>query len=558
MMGQQQQLQQQHEQLHRQQEEQLQEQQQAPQLQEQQPVREERRRGIPLEQDPRLIYIRLFERLAPLPQDAAPQPQQQVPQARGSIKQRKQAYKQAQAEYKALGAQDRLISVEEVRDLGMLQGENLRRWASTTPKHSKYTLQEIMTQIRQGDYRNFENLDNVMRNMVANRTLQEVKERFHIDENSDPQAVYRAIRADRGQLLFDPALRLGLSLAQRTAGIPDGLKNVYRALDEAMSTGILTDTLTKRADPQQVAIGVSNAHPNWSRQQVNEQVAKDIEANKAQQIQIAKRLLLMQLSNFQRIDTRNGWQHATPWDRTMAVALSHCSRVVLTMPQVQERGRNNAYQHQRMWETIFYQQDANGRPVNLAQDNARGSSTHSLKRRKVDEGGLTTKEKKVWFNFSGQRGMNCAIGGLGNNGVSRQKISNDGSCGHFYSMYQQADEEHHGAMLMGLESDAYGVTNQLGHTHDIHATGEKASSLGGQRSDEIGDKYGGRQCDLSDLTAGQIADWMLRLETAMKRWQATPEGMSGQDAAQVMALLTGRKLDRMGLNDLWNRLETGY
>lgn len=53
------------------------------------------------------------------------------------------------------------------------------------------------------------------------------------------------------------------------------------------------------------------------------------------------------------------------------------------------------------------------------------------------------------------------------------------------SMYKEGDEEHYGAMLMGMESDAHGVMNQMGHTHDIHATPEKASSFGGQRQSEV-------------------------------------------------------------------------
>lgn len=39
-------------------------------------------------------------------------------------------------------------------------------------------------------------------------------------------------------------------------------------------------------------------------------------------------------------------------------------------------------------------------------------------------------------------------------------------------MYKEGDEEHYGAMLMGMESDAHGVMNQMEHTHDIHATPE--------------------------------------------------------------------------------------
>ena len=36
---------------------------------------------------------------------------------------------------------------------------------------------------------------------------------------------------------------------------------------------------------------------------------------------------------------------------------------------------------------------------------------------------IPVEEKKVSFNFTGQRGMNCAIGGLGNTGKSIQSWS---------------------------------------------------------------------------------------------------------------------------------------
>jgi hypothetical protein len=139
--------------------------------------------------------------------------------------------------------------------------------------------------------------------------------------------------------------------------------------------------------------------------------------------------------------------------------------------------------------------------------------------------------------------MNCAIGGLGNAGVSGKTLSNDGSCGHFYSMHKEADSSHYGAMLMGLESDAHRVTNQMGHTHDIHATAEKASSLGGQRLDEVGEKYGGRQCDLSGMSAENIMLWMRALEQAMLRWQAGRNGMSSGDAVAAMTMISGRKMN---------------
>ena len=141
----------------------------------------------------------------------------------------------------------------------------------------------------------------------------------------------------------------------------------------------------------------------------------------------------MQLSDFQMITTDEKKRAtSTPWDKSMAVALSHCSRVVLTLPK-QDAGDNNVLYQLNMWKAIY---TVNG--SNTAEDNSRASSTHSIKRRKVSEKGIMrSKEKKVLFNLIGQRGMNCAIGGLGNAGVSGKTIANDGSCGYFYSNWNK-------------------------------------------------------------------------------------------------------------------------
>lgn len=107
-------------------------------------------------------------------------------------------------------------------------------------------------------------------------------------------------------------------------------------------------------------------------------------------------------------------------------------------------------------------------------------------------------------------------------------------------MYKEGDEEHYGAMLMGMESDAHGVMNQMGHTHDIHATPEKASSFGGQRTDEVGNKYGGRQCDLSKKSAREITRWMTAFERKMQEWQSQPD-----EADYAAPLLTGEAVEEI-------------
>lgn len=311
-----------------------------------------------------------------------------------------------------------------------------------------------------------------------------------------------------------------------------------------MSTAVMEETLLHVPSEQEVMQGIAQKQPKLSQEKQRKKAHAMMEANAAQQIQIAKRLLLMQLSDFKKVDGAT----VSAWDKTMAVALSHCSRVVVTMPSVEQRVGNSKADHKRMWERIFYQTGTNN---NLAQDKSRTSSTHKVACREVARGHGFSDETKAKLNMRGQRGMNCAIGGLGNVGVHGQVISNDGSCGHFYSMYKEAGEKHFGAILMGLESDAYGVTNHLGHTHDIKATGEKASSLGGQRTDEIGEKYGGRQCDLSQMTATEIGEWMQLAEDAIRRWQAAPGGLAGSsDASAAMKMLAGKKLDAQGLQRL--------
>ena len=97
-------------------------------------------------------------------------------------------------------------------------------------------------------------------------------------------------------------------------------------------------------------------------------------------------------------------------------------------------------------------------------------------------------------------------------------------------MYKESAGGKYGAILFGLESDSAGVTNQMGHKHNWKATAEAASSLGGQRVDELGADYGGRQCDLTHMTPKQIQTWMNALDRKMKEWDIQPPTPQTQDA----------------------------
>ena len=460
---------------------------------------------------------------------------------RNREKQRAQQLEQQKEQYKILGKTQGLLRFKDVASLNLLRSNDGKKtWMQEKLPHSQLTRQETLRNILdENDYSNFENLDSVMRNVVASSALSKFIQEYNVTEESNPETLCKEIqeRTEGVSGLLNPALRLALSLAQRTPGISDEMKQIFRRLDEAMSTAVMVATLTHEPDQSKV----EQYFRNKGEENPSQRAQKAVVANRAQQIQIAKRLLLMQLSNFQKINDKNGGDE--PWDKSMAVALSHCSRVVLTLPRQEDGEYNTKEDHKNMWQSIL---TVNG--GNAAQDNSRASSTHSIKRRKVGNSSVGSQEKKVLFNLVGQRGMNCAIGGLGNAGISKKTLCNDGSCGHFYSMYKEADKTHYGSMLMGLESDAAGVMNQMGHTHDIHATPEKASSLGGQRVDEVGKKYGGRQCDLTAISASDISIWMTGLENYIQsynRSMARPGKyfeVEKDNYKKIMSMLAGEKM----------------
>lgn len=451
-----------------------------------------------------------LQRLGPNP--VAPNAQAQNENL--SYKKRKKLEKERKERYKTVGKSNRLLSMEEVKNLSMFDtAESKEKWKQEKVPRSELTREQTMRAVlEENDYSNFENLDLVMRNVVASSALAKFIREYDVTEQSNPQLLCEMIkrRTEGVSGLLNPGLRLGLSLAQHTEGFSEKMKKLFLELDEAMSTAVMAETLKYKskekanADKQRV----TEYFRNKGEADPEGKADRAVREHRAQQIQIAKRLMLMQLSDFKKIDNEG---NATDWDKSMAVAISHCSRVVVTLPMQEDYNtQNSTAHHYDMWRKIMTIQGDN-----LAQDNKRGGSTHSVSRRKVSEGSGGSKEKKVIVNLIGQRGMNCAIGGIGNVGIGGKTLSNDGSCGHFYSMYKEADTKHYGTVLMGLESDANGVTNQMGHTHDMHATPEKASSLGGQRVDEVGKKYGGRQCDLTDFTAHDISMWMHKLEQFM-------------------------------------------
>lgn len=516
------------------------------------PEHEQNRRlaqGMARENIIRQNYDNAYGRITALPGDVnAPQEQQQ-PGYFDRKKERKEAKEQMKGEYKKLGSEMRLLRPDEIEALPLFStAEKRKTWLDGKVSHTKKTRMTVIEEVRNGNYETFENLDLTMRNFFASKAFYNFVKNHDTSGATPPATICRQIRGDNPNdvsRLLDPTLRLGLSLAAKNPAFTSAQRTFFRALDEEMTTQVMVATLVCEGNREAVREDFETRH-KLSPKKAAARADAAIEQNKAQQIQLAKRLLLMQLSDFKKVDTTKDKDGnvidvtKTDWSKTMSVAVSHCSRIVLTLPSVSMMlsGDNLEDAHKEMWNAILYTKDRTGANRNDAQDNKRASSTHSIKRRSVGDDTFGSKEKKLPFNFIGQRGMNVAVGGLGNAGISGRTLSNDGSCGHVYSMHKEGDHEHKGAMLLGIESDQSGVMNQMGHVHDIHATAEKASSFGGQRLDEIGDKYGGRQCDLSAIPAGVIAAYLTRLEEKMRACEGNHDG----DFNEMMSLLAGNKM----------------
>ena len=270
---------------------------------------------------------------------------------RNREKQRAQQLEQQKEQYKILGKTPGLLRFKDVASLNLLRSNDGKKtWMQEKLPHSQLTRQETLRNILdENDYSNFENLDSVMRNVVASSALSKFIQEYNVTEESDPETLCKEIqeRTEGVSGLLNPALRLALSLAQRTPGISDEMKQIFHRLDEAMSTAVMVATLTHEPDQSKVEQYFRNKGEENPSQRAKEAVV----ANRAQQIQIAKRLLLMQLSNFQKINDKNGGDE--PWDKSMAVALSHCSRVALTLPRQEDGEYNTKEDHKNMWQDNY-------------------------------------------------------------------------------------------------------------------------------------------------------------------------------------------------------------
>ena len=337
----------------------------------------------------------------------------------------------------------------------------------------KITQEELYRRVSGGDCTRMQQLDPVLRNRAATQWMLLHKP---IGENETPEQYVNSILHDRYNdpisEMMNPLLRMGISCVINSPDADPQVVAKYKKIDELLNKEIMKATILKKVAPRTPGI-----------------TEEDRERNIKTQVFMFKTMLTCHLGRMKVKEKKKVPPVNEDWHGSVANAFAHCSRVMITMPGA----AGDQFSEQKQ-EAMF--QSFNRKAGFIP----RLGATHTMSRKKKGKDG-EAKEYKL-FSPRSQYGLNVAVGGLGNNGIpdangQPRMLRNDGSCGHIFMHFEEGTASKHAGMLIGFESDAYKQMNQTGHTHDKKATGEFASSFGGQRCDEIGDKYGGRVVDLS-------------------------------------------------------------
>ena len=137
------------------------------------------------------------------------------------------------------------------------------------------------------------------------------------------------------------------------------------------------------------------------------------------------------------------------WDGPVANAFSHCSRVSYILPGMKE---NETTANIDKTIDAFLGKNK-GRDAGFKK---RTAATHAIRRKsKKSNGQKFTELKKKLGWYWGQNGMNVAVGGLSQNGITGKggadrMLLNDGSCGHIYMHLEEGDTENYSGVMVGV------------------------------------------------------------------------------------------------------------
>lgn len=404
---------------------------------------------------------------------------------------------------------------------------------------------ELFEECRMGKFNDFEKLDPILRDSLARDFMLNKMTTFIHDGGQllSPKDVALKISTILGhEGLTHPLMRLGISIGMSSGFGAEMHPSYLKELDEALNTRVMWNTLTTFPETEQkdalkkeyVAHHSGKAGADLLADlDVEDSVQRDLNSKKF----ICKSLLLAHLGG---LTVKKKDSHDRDWTGPIANAFAHCSRVMFTLPSgalFKEKlmGLNAG----RVTVTDRY--SGAEREVGFEK---RRAATHRVS--PASKGKEAQEVKVHGGHFFNQAGINVAIGGLGKAGIGGRTLLDDGSCGHLYRYYTEGSKTEAGSMLLGFETDAYSKKNQLGHTHGF-GNGEKASSFGGQRTDEIGDKYGGRVVDVSKLDVNAMGSMMTAIDDLFDSYTTAHTDVEKRNIygriCTVVSFLTGPLVD---------------
>lgn len=394
--------------------------------------------------------------------------------------------------------------------------------------------EEYLQSTWKGDYSHFEKLKPEKREELAKRYTEAMSRRHPLLGKlpADTQELADLLKEQS----MNPLFRLGCSLRSKSG---DPIGNNYIKYDDYMNTYLMEQSL-KPLDSSRLQ---NLQNEGLTGEKLNHEVEQNIE----KQVMLAKTLFLTHLGKPQLV--KAGAADFAPQkeelDRPVASMMAHCSRTAYVFPP------GDSAQQDKLFHSILGPDMGRGAGVNR-----RLAATHSVSSGpSIDD----FKELKK-FSMANQYGMNIAIGGAGNPGINGphgpQTLKNNGSCGHMYMHIDKGGANHCSSLLVGFESDAPGVTNQQGHTHNAKASPEYMSSFLGQRTDEMGDKYGGRIVDCThiphDKLASAVNEFTDHYRTILKEGMGNPE--AGKELEKINSSLCGLPMTNYQLSSMMGRM----
>lgn len=330
---------------------------------------------------------------------------------------------------------------------------------------------------QRGDFSLFETVDPVFRNWMASE-FERNAELFprEIKTNLEEGNIGPAEKQFLDEHKKNPVFRLYCSLKSRE-------NEKFRDYDDMMVDMIMEDTMRPMTEDQ-----INKVH---EMTKTPEEAQEMIAANVEKQVQMAK---MMFLTHFGKTNLVNKANEKIEMDRSVASMMAHCSRTAFVFSSGDQKSVDEMMGHL-----------VGAKKGKAAGVFSRFAATHTTRQGKT----ISEFKEVKKASFRHQYGMNVAIGGLGNPGISGpngpQTLKTDGSCGHMYMRVDKGGPDKTSSLLVGFESDAPGVNNQQGHGHSAAANGEFMSSFLAQREDEMGEKYGGRIVDCTGIQPAALS-----------------------------------------------------